>query len=231
MKILLSLLLLFSGFVFASADKALPSMAPVAAHTAYIPAGFDNNDRVQIMLEGNFRDNCYRVGSYKKVIAPGKITIFLSAYKYQTGCNDVEVPFSQEVQLGLLPEGRYAVVDGNSGRVLGQLPIKVARVSSPDDHVYAPVSDVNIAYGPAYNAIAVSGEFNASCYTLKSVNAIIDGNKVITVLPIAERNPGTCVHGRFPYRKYAPFPQGVNGRNLVQVRSLSGQALNKLVDL
>jgi len=231
---MLHLFLVFQIFFFsvcAMATSLLPRMERVSAQVSYVPAGFDSNDRVQLMVEGSFRDSCLRVGPYTKVVSAGRITLHLSAYRYDTGCMDVMVPFSQSIDVGILPHGNYLIVDGASGKAIGRLPVKATTKAEPDDFLYAPVRDINIAYGYTKNAIQLSGAFFNSCMKIKEVKAFMDGDRVVTVLPMAEILPGPCTLGYFPYNSYASYPQGTKGKNLIHVRSLSGQALLKLIEL
>ncbi len=57
-----------------------PTTVDVPIRKAYLPKGFDNNDNVQLIVEGEFRNSCYKVGATRVEVEPGVIKIFQSAY-------------------------------------------------------------------------------------------------------------------------------------------------------
>src|SRR5690606_29287612 len=104
--------------------------------------GFDSNDHVQFVGEGLFRNTCYRpatpfamVDHDRKQIRVGPV-----AYEYNGLCMQVILPFERVIDVGILKPGAYEVIQEPDGRLLGTIPVKVARSADPDDHLYAPVS-------------------------------------------------------------------------------------------
>jgi hypothetical protein len=230
-RVMFLVAVLSMGFIsFANAQGTV--LEKVALGAAYIPVGFDNINRSQLVVEGVFRDTCFRVGPHQIQVNGGTITITQGTYRYKGFCSDMLVPFSQTIELGILKIGSYTVVDGVSGRVLGTLPIVQAPVKSaatyPDDYLYAPISDASLLVEGGQKRIVLSGTFTDDCTRLTEIRTQIFG-KVIQVLPITERSPGAC------HRKFHPFqiskPVVVpDGHYLLHVRSLSGNAVSKMVD-
>ena len=68
----------------ASADSQSfhPSQVDVSLGTAYVPDGFDSNDNVQVVVEGEFMNTCFRPTTPKSEVDPisGEIRITGQAY-------------------------------------------------------------------------------------------------------------------------------------------------------
>lgn len=227
--------LLIGGYAYAEHNVEEPTQVSIPLTTAYIPGGFDSNDRAQLMVEGYFPNTCYRVGPYEKTLKADAnvISITQTAYKYKGPCLMMIVPFSQTVQVGILKANTYAVKDAASDRVLGELPVKTATTSSPDDFLYASVTDayVGIVDGNK-KALILQGELPGDCWSLKERRVILDGKNVITLLPIIEKTrSNNCNDYRIPFVSTVDIPSVPAGRYMLHVRSLNGSAVNKLVDL
>src|SRR4051812_16291397 len=98
-----------------------PQLVPIEIQSAYLPAGFDSNDKVQVVVDGWFPNSCYKVGPYKLTVDPSNHRVMVQqfAYKYSGICLEVMTPFYQVIDVGLLNSSVYNVTDGTSGRVLG----------------------------------------------------------------------------------------------------------------
>jgi hypothetical protein len=135
--------------------------------------------------------------------------------------------------LGLLRASKYKVKDGTSGREVGELPVSVATNVGPDDQTYAMVSDAYVAaVDGAHRAIVLQGELPGDCWTISDKKVVRDGKNVITVLPvISQVQKAKCNTYRIPFVTTVEIPAVSPGRYLLHVRSLNGQAINKVVDL
>src|SRR5690606_19009749 len=118
----------------------------VSVAKAYVPQGFDNNDRTQIVIEGYFPNSCYRVGpnrAFKN--AKGEIEISQTAYVYKGICLMMIVPYQQTINIGVLETaGEYKIVDTLSRKGLGVMPVAVSKSSGPDDYFYASINDAHV---------------------------------------------------------------------------------------
>ena len=68
-KIAIALLFLvlpnFATAADADGDSAFkPEIVNIPLNKVYVPVGFDDNDRVQIVVEGDFPNTCYKIGPY-----------------------------------------------------------------------------------------------------------------------------------------------------------------------
>lgn len=98
--------------------------------TAFIPAGFDSNDRVQIVGRGSFPNGCYKSGPTNVRVDKKNKVIELrsSAYKYAADfCVSVIVYYNDIVDIGVLEPGNYTVVTADTKKNLESFLFKQRR--------------------------------------------------------------------------------------------------------
>jgi hypothetical protein len=241
--IILALLLVGTSFLMSRSVKAednkdtvqAPVQVSVPLENAYIPGGFDSNDRAQVVVEGHFPNTCYRQGPYLKNLdaKSNVLSINQTAFQYKGMCLMMLVPFTETVQVGIMGANSYKVKDAISQKELGTLPVSLAKNSGPDDHLYASISDAYVGViDGSDRVIILQGEFPGDCWRLKEKKVILDGKNVLAVLPIIEKfRNDKCNDVRIPFISTAALPAVKAGRYLLHVRSLNGAAINKLVDL
>lgn len=202
---------------------------------AFIPIGFDDNDSVQIVVAGKFKNSCFQMGTYSSLVDDAKKTIEIrvTAYEYGGRCLQVEVPFYHTVYLGLVGEvASYSVVDATSGKKLGALNIAKAPPSGTgtDADTYAPLLDAYLT--PDKNgkdSLVLNGIFPDNCVQMERVD-LLPYETVLVVLPkILRKDTGHCKTGEFPFRKTVPVTTVLPQRFLLHVRSMGGQAINKII--
>lgn len=218
----------------AATDPNQPDVVGVPLTNAYIPDGFDSKNRVRLMVEGYFPSTCYRIREPQVETTTGAIAVSQTAFKYNGPCLWMMVSYSQPVNVGILKASEYTVKDNYSGRVLGELPVKPAKEKiGPDDFFYANVKDAfvgNIDGGS--RAFVVNGVLPGDCWSLKEKRVFVDGKNVITILPIAEKvERPSCKEGEVPFVTSVEIPNVPAGRYMLQVRSLNGESIMKLIDL
>lgn len=223
--------ILTMAFVITSWSQTSPQLKNSALDMGYIPNGFDSNDQAQIVVEGTYRDTCSKPAGTRFTVNEATKTIQLSTYEYRYSgpCLDMLVPHDEVVNLGIVNAGLYQVVQ-SSGRSLGRLNVVAATKQSPDDFLYAPVSQ---AYARNVNGqllVTVSGSFSNSCMRLQKVQAHVQTN-VVTVQPLAQLAQGPCVAGNFPFEQTTAVNAPRSGRYLLHVRSLNGKSINNLFDI
>lgn len=230
MKHIAIFLMAFIGY---SVVHAEPQQVPAVFNTIYVPGGFDSNDSVQIVGEGMFRNTCYRpantlysVDHEKKEIRLGPV-----AYEYGGLCLQMILPFERVIDVGILKPGKYDVVLSSDGKKLGEIPVRLATTASPDDVLYAPISQAFFHQRGVVGEILLTGEFLSDCVTLDDVKITVEP-KVIVVQPIAKVEDRTmCLRGRFPFSKVVKVEFVPKGRYLLHVRSLNGKSVNTLVNV
>lgn len=222
---------------FAQSDPFLPKVVDIAIGHAYIPQGFDSNDRTQFVVEGFLPNTCYRLAETETKFDESNNILMVrqKAYLYDGICLQVLVPFNRAVEFGILPTGSYKVEDAYSGQRFGQLPVAPSLNSGPDDDLYAIIEDAHLGVVNNERAILVRGNLPTPCWEIKEMKVIVESDDVITILPVMDYihgHPELCTRVFVPFLKNVKIPATLKkGRYLVQVRSLNGQSVNKLFDL
>lgn len=235
------LLLFATGSSQAWAVVSRPVLVKHLPEKVFVPMGFDDNDDVQIVLEGTFPDTCYKVGPVTAVVdrENRKILLQAQAYHYPNcWCIQVRVPYLKTVSLGVLPTGEYDLLmqekDGAYGKA-ALVPVGASTNEGPDDYLYAPVADaeVEVPEGGGDPVLVLRGTFQNSCMKLREVRTINNPTEVVSVLPISEMPaaPGPeCREERRAFTERVALKGLQASKTLVHVRSLNGQSLNRLVE-
>jgi len=224
------LMLVVSTSSFAKPD---PTLVDFPLDRSFVPIGFDDNDRAQVTVAGVFPDTCYRVAAVSAKLDEKQKKIFITqtAYHYTGICTRVFVPFASVVDLGIVGNGDYQLVDAASGKALGRLPVTRASHPGADDHMYALINDANVHNdGPSKKWLTLSGELPDRCSEFKEVQ-VHYYPETIVVQPIVKRIGELCAPYKTRFVKEVQLDSSLRGVQLLHVRSLSGQALNKLVDV
>ena len=234
--ILLASAILFAAVnVFAQQDVNPGRPIAVSVAKAYVPQCFDSNDRTQVVVEGYFPNTCYRVGPNRAFKNDkGEIEITQTAYVYKGVCLMMIVPYQQTINVGILERsGDYKIVDTLSKKSLGTMPVATSKTTGPDDFVYASISDAYVSYVETdERVVVIHGEVPGSCWEVSDKRVFRDGNDVLTVLPImTQTSDDNCTEIPVPFVTTVKMPELSQGRYLLQVRSLSGQSVNKLFDV
>ncbi|MEQ1877273.1 MAG: hypothetical protein ABL958_11540 [Bdellovibrionia bacterium] len=210
-----------------------PQLMSVKFSDGFIPDGFDTNDNVQIVAEGWFHNSCFRPGLTGVTVDSAKKLIHVdpTAYVYGGFCLQVMVNYTEVMNVGFLEAGKYKIVQGVEQAPLGEVAIRVAANSSPDDYFYAPINQAYVTVENGNASVKLSGVFTNSCMKLASVMTNVQ-TKVLVVQPIAELAEGSdCQQGEYPFVKDVVVEGVKPGRYLLHVRSLNSKAVNTLFDV
>lgn len=209
-----------------------------APSEVFVPVGFDDNDNTQVVLDGIFPNTCYKVSEPSVEIdkAGKKIQIVDKAFYHKGSvCLYMLVPYFKTVNLGVLPEAQYDVeIRDASGRFIKAAAINVAKAttSDPDNYLYAPVEEVVVNQSGAVPQLVLRGNFTQSCLRVKEVKVSIyrNPNNVVVVQPIAEEDGSVCKEVIKPFVERVELAEAPAGKALIHVRSLNGQALNRMIN-
>jgi hypothetical protein len=169
--------------------------------------------------------------------AAGRIVVRHELLQYDScWCLYVDVPYTQVVELGVVPAGEYKILfERETGPAVKLAEIRVAptTTTSPDDELYAQVEDVSIDTVGGKVLARLKGTLPGACATLREVRVLARAPSVIEVLPIAEAGAAGCATAgmaSFDTRVELPVAQaqGTGAQILVHVRSLNGQAVNRI---
>jgi hypothetical protein len=229
-----------AAFAFSSAargDEGPPKIVPHVPERVFLPLGFDDNDNAQVVLYGTYPDSCWKVaGSQARVDqAQRKIYVQDRALHYSGwACAEVISHYTKSVDLGPLPPGSYEIlVEGDSVGPVKWLPMGTLKIGkthnpNPDDFLYAPVQET--VFSRADNVLILRGDWAQSCLDMASVKVRFFPG-LIEVLPVAQMTGGTCEMGWFPFEEKVDLTSAEPGLTLIHVRSLNGQAVNRVEEL
>lgn len=212
-------------------------------HYVFIPEGFDDNDDVELVIDGYLPTSCYKIldplvsidqDSYKIHIEPRSGWVD----NPNIPCLEALVPYFVIVKLGVLPQGNYTVRVNQSDLAAGadlieKLTIRPAKSHSQDNVLYAPVDSVQIHRDEGGHQFALlEGRLTNSCMEFKEI-VLEDHGPTLNLLPKIRMRPGTgekpCITQETFYTKRVALPESLKaGRHLLHVRSLNGSAINTL---
>jgi hypothetical protein len=210
-----------------------PTQVNVLFGKIYVPGGFDSNDNVQLVAEGIFPNSCYKPAATKVSIDKQKKTIHLEpqAYKYGGMCLQVLLPYSREVDLGILETGTWTITQGPNQLHLGEIRIHAAISKDADDFIYAPISQAFFSQVDQTGEVTLMVELPCDCLSVSDIRVKIEPD-VIVVQPILKLEEApTGATGILPVKKTFSIGSVTPGRYLLHVRSMNGNAVNSLVEM
>lgn len=214
-----------------------PALITKITERVFTPHGFDDNDNVQVVLDGELKNTCYKAGPVRAKVDAATNTIWIHDHNYYyegSWCAEVVTPYVRPVELGILEQGRYkVVVENDEGLTIqkGEMKVTASSTLAPDDYLYAPVSEMSVKAGRDGNPqLTLRGTFANTCMKLKAVRPQYSPDNVIEVLPIAEMGTTNCQTMDVPFSETIPLTKVPTGRTLIHVRSLNGQSLNRVFE-
>jgi hypothetical protein len=241
-------LVVFAGLFFGSqhllADAPTLVNAPISK--IFLPLGFDDNDRVEVIVSGVFPDSCYKVGPADAIVDERTKSIVVNAfsYYYEGGqCLPLATPFFKVIELkSTLPKGEYKVVVKTGDVPLSEvLLIAESPRADADDFLYANVENAEILTPSSQTNtydVVVKGRHPLplrGCVLIDQVKFSVSSSDVLVVQPITKIVEGPqCADaspsGKFEYRVTVPF-ELTQEEVVLHTRVLNGGSLNSLVRL
>lgn len=240
MKLFISLILAFflgSAVRADSASTGSPVTMTVAPEHTFIPPGFDDNDHAELVIAGTLANECYKVAPPLQQIdrAAKKILITNRIYYYPgVMCLELRSPYSQTIDLGVLPQGDYQVVsldDQGKEHIEGTLPIAPAKSAAADDYLYALIDQAFVVQSADGTWLRLGGRLQSDCMSLQETRVLYRTPNIIEVLPIAAYNTDVfCTDMPRTLDKRVALESPWKGLTLIHIRSLNGQAVNRVVE-
>lgn len=216
----------------------------VIPSSIFVPPGFDSNDNdVQVVIAGTLPNSCYKIAPPLIKIDKNRrrIEIENRAYFSRDGlCLEVLVNYRHTLSFGRLPAGKYSVVFLASGRpsqrALATVTVAQATSSaeSVDDYLYAQVDEIGLVPmdGGGIASVTLQGMLTSTCMVFKEARVLQRAARIIEILPIAEMEDRSgCQRVERPFEAVVPLDYASAGKVLIHVRSLNGQALNRVVNV
>lgn len=222
-----------SAAILTAPTSAVADTVQAPVERVFVPAvGYDDNDNVQIRVEGTLPDACYVLGKPRiKQSSDGTIfTIRESARRREDGAcgsGDLlpETTYSVDVSLGQLPVGDYRITQTSEDGVVTYVSFNVAPAKSLwiDNH-YANVTQVSVADVVDQGqdvTVTFQGLYSSSCTALENPISVQRVGDVFVIRPIEVQEPGVSCDTmilRFFTQTVHLGPQ-LPGEYLVQIRS------------
>lgn len=222
------------------ANNAVLVDAPV--EKIFVPQGFDDNDKVEVIVHGHFTSSCYKMGPVNATVNKETkvVSVRAEAYYYPGAvCMQMMVPFIKSVELtSSLPAGTYKVEALNRPET-PSASLLVVHTTRPeaDDFLYAGVQtaglDRNIT---GSNDIVLRGNHPrlfVGCMKFVEVKSYLDSTNVLVIQPVTRIAPDEeCTSAdessHFEQRVTLESPLAP-GEYLLHVRALDGNAVNQLL--
>lgn len=227
--------LTLSAMVQASEPKVIVS--PV--DHVFVPQGFDNNDNVEVVVTGKFPNPCYIKNKVAVNVDGDKIFIKVTALKKDNSssalCEDMSVPFKEDVTIGNLQGGNYEIIVNESTRFekREKLNVTVSNSNSVDDHLYPIVDYVELGFtGGVTGDVMLVARTPSDCVKFDRVELVSNKKDVVSVLPIMKKVSQTCNEKRTRVTIPVRFnPRTLSNREIMLfVRSIEGKAVNTIIN-
>jgi len=241
-KFRIALLVLFSVATLstvAQAHRKWPQIIPVNIEKAYVPVGYDDNDLITVVTTGTLKKSCQWAATPEVKVENNARTVTIKqiVHGYPSTCVDTAIPYSREVEIGMLPAGEYAIIDGVTNERVGTLPVEKAKTSTSygpyvDEVNYALVETAYVTHlGETEHTLVLNMKLPGNCLRFKEV--LVDyPDDVIVVRPIAEPTGDANCSGELrSQRAEVKLRSNLKGMKLLHVRSLWGRSLNRLLDM
>ena len=223
-----------------AASAAGPTLVQAPIEKVFVPQGFDDNDKVEVIVHGHFTNSCYKMGPVDATVdnAAKKIVITAAAYYYPGAvCAQMMIPFIKSVEFkGILAAGKYTISVANRPTAKTS-PLSITRATRPeaDDYLYAAVQSVNIdEKSDGTRSLVLKGQHPyllQGCIKLQEVKTYLSPGGVLVVQPITriENESEQCrgaVNNRFEYHTPLTTPLA-QGEYVIHVRALDGNSVNQ----
>lgn len=235
--------------VSALADQ-IEGLVELPLERAFVPeTGFDDNDRVEIVVHGRLPNGCYKLGqsAVRQLDGGEDLSIEQYAVKSEEGvCAPgatlpapmaFEIPFTKVIEIGQLRAGNYRVHYGaiRGGVQMRKLNVSHAPAPTPDTLPYAAVTTLVVSdIFPAGSDVKVTltGLLNSNCTELAK-NVITQKSKdVIVLLPTLKVNDDIeCKSAEVPFAKIIELGKLPVGQYLIYVRSMDGSSLSHVIQV
>ena len=221
-------LLFLASTASAKGVKENLSLVQVPVEHAYLPAGFDSNDNVEVVVEGYLPNLCYKSPRTNIEYKGSEIHIELLALKNETpgyACAEMVVPFVQVAGLGVLDKGDYQIFV--NGKNMNKMHVQESTSSAIDDYIYANVEYVETKSG--VNHVSIKGHNPSDCFVFDRFEVFDNGRDVYSVLPIMEQVSDFCPMKMVPFSFEFEVPSNLkNNKVLLHVRAMNGDSVNAI---
>lgn len=216
-----------------------PTVIDAPVDHVFVPAGFDNNDNVEVVVTGYFPNPCYNRNDVTVKVVDDLIKISVTAsVKEDKGslCAAMIVPFKEDISVGNLQGGDYKIVvnEGTPFELKDSIKIVEAASQNQDDHIYAMVDYVDLGFtGGSLGDTRLIGWKPSDCLELDRVEYRSNGKDTVIVMPIMKKVRDFCPMKLTPLEVPVRFnpSEYSHSKVLLMSRTIDGRSVNALVNL
>jgi len=233
---------LVTGSLFATVSESVPESVPVEKRVPvdklFIPAGFDNNDNVEVVISGYLPNLCHKNPRVSVTrLANNKIELEVTSLYYDKTnpfCAEMVVPFTKTVPLGVLDQGKYTIFVNEkktknfNTKIKETLVVEDSVTNTIDRFEYAYVT--NVLTKPASDRIHLKGYTISDCYELDEIEVIDNGEDAYSILPKMTQVRDFCPRKMIPFTYEYVLPDTLDkARILLHVRKMDGDSINTII--
>lgn len=210
------------------------AVVDVEAKFLFVPRGFDNNDRTQVVIDGFFSNACYSAATPAvEYDASQKLFTIKPRANLIEGpdvvCGTYEVPFTSTAVLGLVEPGAYTVEATGSEKKA--LTVARSRNDGPDDALYAQIDqvEVQVNMNPRRITAYLSGHFNNTCMRWQEIKVLDQGETIVLLPKVHMNHRRNCRPADIAFKSVpVNLPWRGPGRYLLHTRGYNGLATNSV---
>lgn len=220
------------------AAQAGPIVVNAPIDHVFIPAGFDNNDNVEVVVTGHFPNACYARNKVEVKVEEEVIDIRITAlslvHPLET-CSQIIVPFKEVITIGNLQAGKYKLVINKNTpwEIKDQMDISIAPTNSVDDHIYAMVDYIEHGFtGGMDGSVKLIGWKISDCLEFDHVEYLSNKKDVLSILPIMKKVSDFCPLKMTPLEIDVKFDPASFSENKILLfsRTSDGKSVNSIVN-
>lgn len=215
----------------------------------HIPQAFDYDDVAQVVAEIKFENTCENLGPtavFPHEEFPNVLLLHVEGYRRvpqdpEKECKDIPNYIPVPIDIGVLDPREYELRNFKKiDQKLGTLRVRAKKNRRIDDLTYAPVDSLVIRkdVDGFRRFFSLAGTFSDNCsyFDAEKFKIAKTAEAMIEILPaITKLDHEDCRIGQFPFfetfeipsDREGPYKIG-SGRYLFHVRSMNGQAFNKI---
>jgi hypothetical protein len=203
-------------------NPALAAQTPAEISGVLAPREFSNQEHAEVIIEGIVPASCFAVSTTAIKVEAGIIRVTQYLTLKSEMCLWVEKSFQVNIDLGILKEGRFTIVDGTSQKTIGRILVQ----NRPTLNQFAPIAEVRSISGT--RSVLVNGIRSSGCIELSGLEIGEESDEVIVVHPRAQRNLRLpCTRQATPFTEIIELSERVR---LIQVKNVEGRSINLVVN-
>jgi hypothetical protein len=223
MASLIGLILALMGNSAWAADQA------AEISKAFVPTRFNVQEHVQVVVEAVQPNGCYKPGRTQIEVDSDRYEVRLTQLISEVDeiCIQVVGYFHKEIDLGILKEGSYKIIDMSSGLAVGEFDVTS---QEPLLNKLVPVIEVQTSDSVNSNTtqLKIAGVRPSGCIEINRMISRLDRSDVLVVHPSARIDSAkACTRQVRPFTETITIE--VSQPTLIQVKNADGTSINKVI--